>query len=77
MMLTCPTEAVHHFCYRPGEICSKSKRAAEAVAAAIAKPVAAPEPEAAAVHHFCYRPGEICSKAKRALDDLSATVEKI
>lgn len=56
---------VHHFCYRPGEPCSKLKRAAEAIAEAIAEPNALPEAEARQVHHFCYRPGEPCSKAKR------------
>ena len=53
----------HHFCYRPGEPCSKLKRAAEAVADALAAPL--PGPEADARHRFCYRPGEPCSKAKR------------
>lgn len=56
---------VHRFCYRPGEPCSKMKRAAEAIAAAIAEPNADPEAEAREVHRFCYRPGEPCSKAKR------------
>ena len=51
----------HHFCYRPGQPCSKLKRAAEAVSEAMA----APEASADAYHHFCYRPGQPCSKAKR------------
>ena len=52
-------EAGHVFCYRPGEPCSKMKRAAEAIAEAVADA----EPEAR--HVWCYRPGEPCSKAKR------------
>ena len=39
------------------------KRAAEAVADALAAPMA--DAEAEAIHRFCYRPGEPCSKAKR------------
>ena len=55
-------DAIHHFCYRPGEPCTKLKRAADAVADALPAPV----PEAdAAIHRFCYRPGQPCSKAKR------------
>ena len=56
-------EAVHNFCYRVGEPCSKLKRAAEAIAEANADPVANPFAEAG--HPFCYRVGEPCSKAKR------------
>lgn len=61
--------AVHEFCNRPGEPCFKVKRAAEAVAAALAEPAAVPnpvaDPAAAAAHTACYRPGEPCFKAKR------------
>ncbi|KAK8218426.1 hypothetical protein IWZ01DRAFT_563769 [Phyllosticta capitalensis] len=63
-----------HFCYFPGEPCSKVKRAAEAVTEALALP----EPEAEATKtkglHFCYFPGEPCSKAKRAADALADAV---
>ena len=69
-------EEVHRFCYGPGEPCSKVKRAAEAIAAAIAEPAAVPEPEAEAQHRWCYQTGEPCSKHKRALDGLSATLKK-
>ena len=55
-------DAINHFCYRPGEPCTKLKRAADAVADALAAPAPAAD---ARVHHFCYRPGEACSKAKR------------
>lgn len=58
-------EAVHRWCYRRGEPCSKLKRAAEAIAEANAEPAAVPEAEADAAHHWCYRIGEPCSKAKR------------
>jgi len=71
------TATVSHWCYRPGEPCSKTKRAAEALAAAIAEPNAQPDAEADPVHHFCYRPGEPCSKHKRALEQLSRKVKKI
>ena len=57
-------EAIHHFCYRPGQPCSKMKRAAEAVAEAIAAPHPDAEAEAAR-NRWCYRPGQPCSKAKR------------
>lgn len=69
----------HHFCYRPGETCSKMKRAAEAAAEAMALPEALPTDPVDEVlqsfkqdtseqrhHHFCYRPGEVCSKARRS-----------
>lgn len=61
-----------HFCYRRGEACSKVKRAADAIAEAIA----VPEPEAYRTH-FCYRRGETCSKHKRALDELHTVVKDI
>ncbi|KFY96313.1 hypothetical protein V500_02508 [Pseudogymnoascus sp. VKM F-4518 (FW-2643)] len=44
------------FCWRPGQPCGKVKRAAEAIASALAE--AEPEP-------FCWRPGQPCGKAKR------------
>ena len=50
----------YHFCYRPGEPCTKLKRAADAVAEALAHPGME-----ARTNHFCYRPGEPCTKAKR------------
>ena len=55
--------ARHQWCYRPGEPCSKLKRAANAAAEAIAGPL--PGPDADPWHVWCYRPGEPCSKAKR------------
>lgn len=45
----------------PGTPFNKMKRAAEAVAEALAEP----EAEARYRTHFCYRRGETCSKAKR------------
>lgn len=44
------------FCWRPGQPCGKVKRAAEAIASALAE--AEPLP-------FCWRPGQPCGKAKR------------
>jgi hypothetical protein len=46
-------------CWRPGQPCGKVKRAAEAIASALAEP--APEP-------ICWRPGQPCGKAKRDAD---------
>ncbi|KAL8680195.1 MAG: hypothetical protein Q9186_003607 [Xanthomendoza sp. 1 TL-2023] len=60
------------FCYRRGEACAKVKRAAAAIAEAIAEP----EPRKYR-GQFCYRRGEACAKNKRALEDLNAVVEKI
>ncbi|KFY64466.1 hypothetical protein V496_03249 [Pseudogymnoascus sp. VKM F-4515 (FW-2607)] len=51
------------YCWRPGQPCGKVKRAAEAIASALAEP--APEP-------YCWRPGQPCGKAKR---DAEATAE--
>ncbi len=66
-------EAIQHFCHRPGQGCSKLKRAADAAAEALA--LAAPNPEAdARIQHFCHRPGQGCSKAKRAADALAEAV---
>ena len=62
--------ADHGFCYRPSEVCSKLKRAAEAAAEAIADPQSC--------NGFCYRPGELCAKAKRdALALAEATAEAL
>ena len=75
-MLIISTEARYnkHFCYRRGEACYKVKRAADAIAEAIAEP----EADARSYNkHFCYRRGETCAKNKRALEDLSSVVEKI
>lgn len=68
------TEAAYRtrFCYRRGEACFKVKRAADAIAEAIAEP----EPEAYRTH-FCHRRGEACSKHKRALEDLHKVVKSI
>lgn len=56
-------EAVHQFCYRIGEPCSKLKRAAEALAIVNAEPAA--DAEADAVSHYCNRSGGPCAKARR------------
>lgn len=52
------------WCYRPGEPCSKLKRAADAAAEALAGPLPGPNADPSR-HVWCYRPGEPCSKAKR------------
>jgi hypothetical protein len=70
-MLTHTPEAILHFCRRPGQGCFKVKRAAEAVAEALAEPEPAAEPEAIAIDHFCRRPGQGCYKAKRAAEALA------
>ena len=57
----------HHFCYRPGEPCSKARRALDELSS-IHKRTALANAEAIAEAqkpHFCYRPGEPCSKLKR------------
>ena len=60
------------WCYRRGQACAKVKRAAAAIAEAIA------EPEAKAYrYHFCYRRGQACAKNKRALEELSSVVDQI
>ena len=54
------TPSSEEVCNLPGQPCDKMKRAAEAVAEAVA------EPEARRYRtHFCYRRGEACAKAKR------------
>lgn len=62
-------ESSQDVCNLPGLPCNKLKRAAEAVAEAMAEPEALAEPEAEAKKkyrtHFCHRRGEACSKAKR------------
>ena len=52
-------------CWRPGQPCGKVKRAAEAIAEAIAEPAAEP---------ICWKPGQPCGKAKR---DAEAAAEAI
>lgn len=68
---------VHHVCHQAGETCTKVKRAAEAIANAIAEPVPAPQPGAEAAHRICFGSGELCIKHKRALDSLSGIVNKM
>lgn len=59
-------ESVKQFCSRSGQPCLKMKRAAEAVAEALAEPAPLPEAEAeAARHRWCWRPGQPCNKTKR------------
>lgn len=67
--------AFRRFCHRPGQVCSKVKRAADAAADALAEPE--PEAEAEAdpwFRRFCHRPGQSCSKAKRAADALADAI---
>jgi len=66
-------EAIQRFCHRPGQGCSKLKRAADAAAEALA--FAAPVAEAdARIQRFCHRPGQGCSKAKRAAEALADAI---
>ena len=61
-------QSYHSFCYKPGEPCSKLKRAAEAAAEAIAGPQSCDV--------FCSLPSQPCGKAKRdALALAEATAE--
>lgn len=69
-------EAIIHFCHRPGQGCSKVKRAAEAIAEALAQPEPEAEADAEPIRHFCHRPGQGCSKAKRAADELAKAAEE-
>lgn len=50
-------------CWRPCQPCARVKRAAEAIASALAEPVPEPAPEP-----ICWRPGQPCGKAKRAAE---------
>ncbi len=72
-MLTISPEVIRRFCHRPGQGCSKVKRAANAIADALAEPEAeaGPNADARAIQRFCHRPGQGCSKAKRASDALA------
>lgn len=66
-------EAIQRFCHRPGQGCSKLKRAADAAADALA--FAAPIADAdAGIQRFCHRPGQGCSKAKRAAEALADAI---
>lgn len=67
-------EAIQRFCHRPGQGCSKLKRAAEAAAEALAVPEPAAEAEAEPWRRFCHRPGQGCSKAKRAAEALADAI---
>ena len=63
------------YCNSPNQPCDKLKRAASAVASALADP--APEALADAHRHvWCYRPGEPCFKAKRDALALADAVAK-
>ena len=67
-------EAIQHFCYRPGQSCGKVKRAAEAIAEALAQPDA--KAGADPIRHFCNRPGQSCGKAKRAAEELATAANE-
>jgi hypothetical protein len=70
-MLTHTPEAIQHFCRTPGQGCYKVKRAAEAIADALAEPEAEAGLDARGIQHFCRTPGQGCYKAKRAADALA------
>lgn len=63
-------ESINQFCSQPGQPCLKMKRAAEAVAEALAEPAPIPEAEAEARRHhhhvWCWLVGQPCNKAKRS-----------
>ncbi len=65
------------WCHRVGEPCAKAKRAAEAIAEALAEPAEEEKRDtdtADGVHKWCYRVGEPCAKAKRGVDALAAAM---
>lgn len=64
-------DLVTRWCHRPGQGCSKVKRAAEAISEALAVPEPDVEAENELEARWCYRPGQGCSKAKRAADALA------
>ena len=59
-------EAINQFCSQPDQPCLKMKRAAEAVAEALAEPAPIPEAEARRHHVWCWLVGQPCNKAKRS-----------
>lgn len=67
-------EAIRHFCHRPGQGCSKLKRAADAAAEALAMAAPDAEADASPIRHFCHRPGQGCSKAKRSAEALAEAI---
>ena len=69
-------DAFRRFCHGPGQHCSKVKRAAEAIADALAEPEPEADPKAEPFRRFCHMPGQRCSKAKRAADDLHQAAEE-
>ena len=56
-------ELILGFCREANQPCGKMKRAANAVAEALAEPL--PGPDAEPWHIWCWRPGQPCNKAKR------------
>lgn len=72
----CQTEAFRRYCHLPGQGCSKVKRAAEAIADALAEPEPEAGPEAEPFRRYCHLPGQGCSKAKRAAEELTKAAEE-
>lgn len=69
------TDAMERFCHLPGMGCSKVKRAAEAIADALAVPEPEADAEAEPFRRYCHLPGQGCSKAKRAAEEFKRAAE--
>ena len=63
--------AQHHFCWLPGESCSKAARSLEQLSSVHMKRAAD------AQHHFCWLPGESCAKDDIAKRDASPDAETV
>lgn len=51
------------------------KRAAAAIAEALAEPQPGPDADPGIIH-FCHRPGQSCGKAKRAAEELALAAKE-
>ena len=69
------TEAFRRYCHMPGQGCAKVKRAAEAIAEALAEPEPAADPKAEPFRRYCHMPGQGCAKAKRMAQELTQAAQ--
>lgn len=67
-------QSAEEICNLPGQPCNKMKRAAEAIAEAIAEPEADARRKYNPHFRFCHRRGEACAKAKRDALELAEAV---
>lgn len=75
MMLNYCIEVFRRYCHLPGQYCGKVKRAAAAIADALAEPEPAADPKAEPFRRFCHMAGQGCAKAKRGAQDLTQAAE--